>query len=187
MARFRTTKIGKFNVPTWALIVLNICAPILGIIIGSGVIDVMLSEPDAKSIISAVRPGQQKTAVISWPIGNFTGGQLSMVLDIGVNASIAKDVVVTVDIIDPEDAARSYTVSRVDVFDLRRSDGLMYSSRVVNLIPVLTNLRGAVRDFKVRRVTLRAKVDRKVPTSTSSGLVFVTSANVMGKAVLDPL
>lgn len=181
------TKVGRFNVPTWALIVLNILAPIVGILLGSGAIEVLIAEPESGSRIGAIRPGQEKSTMIDWPMGNFTGGQLSMILDVGVNTTIANDVVVTVEIVDPEDKARSYTVAKLDTFAIKRSDGLMYSSNAVDLIPILKNMRGIVRDFKVRKVPIRARVERKDKTSTSQGLVFVTSANVIGKALLAPL
>jgi hypothetical protein len=181
------SKVSKFKIPMWALIVLNVVALGGGIVLGSGAIDVLMSEPETKSRISAIRPGETKTGVIDWPLGNFTGGQLSMVVDVGVNNSIANDVIVSLDIIDPEDAAKSYPIIKLDQFDIKRADGLMYASKAVNLIPVLKDMRGMVRDFKVRKVTLRAHVERKVPTSTSAGLVFVTNASVLGKPVLQQL
>jgi hypothetical protein len=181
------TKVGRFKVPTWALIVLNVVALFGGIMLGSGALDILFAEPETRARISAIQPGQQKTAMIEWPVGNFTGGQLSMVLDVGVNTTIADDVIVTIELLDPEDQSRTYTVAKVDTFDVKRGDGLVYASKNVNLIPLLTNMRGVVRDFKARQVPLRARVDRKVPTSTVSGLVFVTSANVIGKPVSQPL
>lgn len=185
--KFPKISFPKIKVPTWALIVLNVVALGLGIVLGSGAIDVLMSEPETQSRIGAIRPGQSKTGVIDWPLGNFTGGQLSMVVDVGVNSSIARDVTVVLEILDPEDTARAYEVITLDQFEIRREDGLLYASKVVNLIPVLKDLRGMVRDFKTRKVTLRARVNRKVSTSTSNGLVFVTNANVVGKPVLQTL
>lgn len=192
MGYAETSKLGRFKlpkvkIPTWALIMLNVIALALGVVLGSGAIDVLMSEPETPARISAIRPGESKTGVIDWPLGNFTGGQLSMVIDVGVNNSIARDVNVLVEIVDPEDKARAYEVIRLDQFDIRRDDGLMYASKVVNLIPVLRDMRGMVRDFKARKITIRARVERKVPTSTSNGLVFVTNANVVGKPVLQSL
>ncbi len=187
MGLFGKSKNGKFKIPTWILIVLNVVALGGGILLGSGAIDVLMSEPETRSRISAIRPGEAKTGVIDWPLGNFTGGQLSMVVDVGVNNSIAEDITVSLEIVDPEDTTRSYPVIKIDQFDIRRQDGLRYASKVVNLIPILKDMRGMVRDFKVRKVTLRARVERKVATSTSAGLVFVTSANVLGKPVLQQL
>lgn len=181
MAGATTYRLGRLRIPRWGMIAINIVAPFIGVGLGVLGIDLFFSPPDVKAKIGPLRPGQERAATVAWPQGNFTGGQLSMILDVGANRSIANNIVVNIDLVDPEDAAKTYQLARIEKFDTPRNDGLVYASKIVNLIPPLTNLRGAVRQFNARQVQVRAKVQPKPKAPDSTGFVFVTDVRVIGK------
>ena len=176
----RKIKIGKYQLPLWVAVMLLLPLPFAGFFVGGLFTAFFMDEPDGQYLIGPISVGNERTTKINWPSGNFTGGQLSMVLDIGVSSRIAPEVRVIVELIDPDDSTSSYRIGDFEKFDIKRSDGLMYSSKAINLVPVLATPRGSVRQFDTKQVPLRVKVERKA--GNSSGFVWVTSAKVVGKA-----
>lgn len=176
-------KIGKRKVPLWAIISINICAPFIGLALGSVLIEYFMGAPDIPAVIGPLRTGEQKSAFIDWPSGNFTGGELKMIVEVGVENTTAQNIIVGIDMMDPDDKTKAYAIARLDKFDVPRADGLRYASRVVNLIPALTSLRGTVRTFDAKRVQVRARVQQKPNTPKADGYILVTRAQIVGQSI----
>ncbi len=175
----RKIKIGKYQLPLWVAVVLMLPLPFAGFFVGGIFTAFFMDEPDGQFLVGPISVGNERTTRINWPQGNFTGGQLSIVLDIGVSSRIAPEVRVIVDLVDPDGSGASYNLGQFEKFDIKRSDGLMYSSKAINLVPVLSTPRGTVRQFETKQVPLRVKVERKA--GSGGGFVWVTSAKVVGK------